>query len=50
MKKIGNRPITKADTDFSKLQKTDQKIGNHWHPLVLLLVFALLFSLPESMI
>ena len=25
MKKIGNRPITKADTDFSKLQKNEIK-------------------------
>ena len=25
MKKIGNRPITEADTDFSKLQKNEIK-------------------------
>ena len=25
MKKIGNRPITEADTDFSKLQKNKRK-------------------------
>ena len=25
MKKIGNRPITEADTDFSKLQKKKEK-------------------------
>ena len=25
MKKIGNRPITEADTDFSKLQKMSTK-------------------------
>ena len=25
MKKIGNRPITEADTDFSKLQKNQKK-------------------------
>ena len=25
MKKIGNRPITEADTDFSKLQKKEKK-------------------------
>ena len=25
MKKIGNRPITEADTDFSKLQKIKEK-------------------------
>jgi hypothetical protein len=24
MKKIGNRPITEADTDFSKLQKLNK--------------------------
>ena len=50
MKKIGNWPITEADTNFSKLQKMDQKIGNHWHPLLLLLVVVLLFSRPESLI
>ena len=26
MKKIGNRPITEADTDFSKQQKNFEKI------------------------
>ena len=28
MKKIGNRPITEADTDFSKLQKNEIKNQN----------------------
>jgi hypothetical protein len=50
MERIGNWPITEADTDFFKPQKMDQKIGTHWRPLLLLLVVSLLFSRPESLI
>ena len=42
MKKIGNRPFTKADTDFSKLQK----MPNFFSYLLLELYF---FLIPMSL-
>ena len=63
MKKIGNRPITEADTDFSKLQKNqkskikNQKISENFRDLFFFLLLSnyflqrsmrLLFLLHES--
>ena len=31
MKKIGNRPITEADTDFSKMSTKKQNFDEFWN-------------------
>ena len=43
MKKIGNRPITEADTDFSKIStKSEQNFDEFWS-------FGVLWALPLAL-